>query len=602
MLKKTIKFITAHKIISIVLIIAIISLGLISFNLFSQKPSSKYVIAAATKGTLISSISGSGQVSTSNEVAINSKVSGDITYVGVMAGQEVSNGKFLLKIDSADAEQAVRDAQAGYDLAVLSLEELKAPADELTVLQAESSLINAQQSKEDAEYDLKKAYTDGFTSISNAFLDLPAIATGLNNLLFGNSFNNYQTNLDYYTGAGLKYDSKIQQYRNDAYSKYQKAKAAYDQNFSDYKNSTRSMSSDEIELLINETYETTLLLSDAVKSSSDLIQFYKDQLTNENISPNSLADTHLAALNGYMSKTNSNLSGLLAIQQTISNDKKTTVSAERSIVEKQISLDKIKAGATDISLKSQELAVTQKYNALLAAKKNLNDYYITAPFSGTVAKLSVSRGDSVSLNTPLATFISKGKIVNVSLNEVDISKVKIGDAVTLMFDALPDLSLTGKVTQVDTIGTVTSGVVNYNVEISFEDESGQVKPGMSASVNIITEAKTDVLLVPNSAIKSLNDSYYVETPAAAVGADSLNNSKGVSLKTTLVNKTVEIGSANDSYTEIIGGLNENDQVVTSVISVSSKSLNSSTKPTTSGTTKSTSTGNMMIQGLGGPPN
>ncbi|MFA5087373.1 MAG: efflux RND transporter periplasmic adaptor subunit [Candidatus Paceibacterota bacterium] len=601
MLEKTTRFISAHKIISIVLIIALISLGLFAYNIFTPKAASKYVVAAAAKGTLISSISGTGQVSTSNEVAISAKVSGDITYIGVVAGQEVNDGKLLLQIDSSDAEQAVRDAQANYDLAQLSLEELKAPADELTVLQAESSLINAQQSKEDAEYDLKKAYTDGFTSISNAFLDLPAIATGLNNLLFGNSFNNYQTNLDYYTGAGFKYDSKIQQYRDDAYSKYQKAKAAYDQNFSDYKNSTRSMSSDEIESLINETYETTLLLSDAVKSSSDLIQFYKDQLTDESVSPNSLADTHLATLNGYMSKTNSSLSSLLAIQQTISNDKKTTVSAERSIVEKQISLDKIKAGATDINIKSQELAVAQKYNALLAAKKNLSDYYITAPFSGTIAKLSVSRGESVSSGAALVTFISDGKIVNVSLNEVDISKVKLGDAVTLTFDALPDLSLTGKVTQVDTIGTVTSGVVNYNVEISFTDDTGTVKPGMSASVNIITEAKTDVLMVPNSAIKSLNNSYYVQSPSVAVDSAQLDNSKGISLKGALTTKTVEIGSANDSYTEITSGLNENDQVITGTINASAKASMSSTKSTTSTTIKST-TGNMMIQGLGGPPN
>ena len=97
------------------------------------------------------------------------------------------------------------------------------------------------------------------------------------------------------------------------------------------------------------------------------------------------------------------------MQQTIVNDKKTFANADRAIAEKQISLDKIKAGATDISIKSSELTVTQKNNALLVAKKNLTNYYITAPFAGTVAKIEVTKGDSVSTGTALVTFISKEK-------------------------------------------------------------------------------------------------------------------------------------------------------------------------------------------------
>jgi HlyD family secretion protein len=600
MFKKTIKFITSHKIISVALIVAIIFLGAFIYNSASKnKLTSKYVISAATKGTLITSISGTGQVATSNEVAINSKVSGEIISVGVTAGQDVNDGKLLLKIDSSDAEQSVRDAQSSYDLAQLSLEELKAPADTLTLMQAEDALDSAQQSKQNAIDALSRDYSDGLSSVDSAFLDLPGIMTGLKDILYGYTITTNQGNADYYADNVKSYDDKVLNYKEDAYTKYLAARTAYNKNFDDYKLLNQSSSTAAIETIVNETYDTSKLIAESVKSTNNLLQFYKDQLVERSLKYNATADIQLTTLNTDTSKTNNLLSNLLSFKQTLVNDKKSVESADRSIAEKQISLDKIKAGATDIDIKSQELAVTQKYNSLLSAKKSLNDYYITAPFSGTVAKINVSKGDSVSNGTALATFISKGKIVSVSLNEVDISKVQTGDAVTLTFDALPDLSLAGKVTQVDTIGTVSSGVVNYSVEISFVDDTGQVKPGMSASVNIITEAKTDVLLVPNSAVKSSGGSYYVEVPTIAVDSGSLDNSKGISLKGAFTNKTVEIGSTNDSSTEITSGLSENDQVITSVITGSSTS--SSSKPTTSTTTKSTNS-NMMMPGLGGPPN
>lgn len=598
--KKISKFISTHKIISLFIIILIFGFSFFVFNLISKKQTTlKYIVSSATKGALITSISGTGQVSTSNEAIINSKVSGDVSYINVLAGEDAESGKILLKINSSDAEQAVRDAQASYDLAVLSFEELKSPPDELTLLQAESALLSAQESKTNSEASLNKAYDDGFNSVANTFLDLPDVVSGLNDILYGQAFNTYQGNAEYYAGSIINFDESVTEYKQDAYNKYLAARSAYDINFTNYKKTNRFSSTNEIEELIIETYDTTKLIAEAVKSVNNLIQFYKDQFVQRSLNYSSIASTHLTSLNSYTSKTNSFLSSLLSIKQTIENSKNSAESAQRSIQEKQISLNKIKAGPTEIEIKSQELSVTQKYNALLTAKENLNDCYVVAPFSGTVAKINVSKGDSISSGESLITFISKGKIVDVSLNEVDISKVKVGDAVTLAFDAITDFSLTGQVSQVDTIGTVSSGVVNYNVTISFADDTNQVKPGMSASVNIITEAKTDVLLVPNSAIKSNNDAYYVQAPAEAIDVNDLNNNKGVVLKRSLVSKTVEIGSSNDSYTEITSGLSENDQIITSIIT----GVISSSGSSNSGTTTKNNNNNMIMPGLGGgPPN
>ena len=605
--KKIANFVLSHKIISVLLVGTIIAGSWYGITALNKKQNSvKYVIAAATKGTLVSSVSGTGQVSTSNEVTISSKASGEITYVCVATGDDAENGQLLLKIDPTDAEQSVRDAQASYDLAVLSFNELKEPADELTLMQAEDALTTAKNSKINTESSLAKAYEDGFNSVSNAFLDLPDVMSGLYDVVYGHAYNNYQGNADFYAGGEYDYSQKASSYKQDIFTKYETARLAYEKNLEDYKKTNRYSSTAEIESLISETYETTKLMAEAIKSANNLIQFYKDYLIQKRLSYSATVTTHLTALNSYTSKTNSLLTSLLSVKQTIKTNQDSLESADRAILEKQISLDKVKAGASEIELKSQELAVQQKYNALLTAKENLTNYFVKAPFSGTVAKVNVSKGNSVSTGTSLISFISKGKIVNVSLNEVDITKVKVGDSVTLTFDAITDLSLIGKVSEVDTVGTVSSGVVNYNVKISFDDETEQVKPGMTASASIITEAKTDVLLVPNSAIKSGGDTYFVEVPENSVSEDSLNNTKGIVLSGQIQKKTVEIGSANDAYTEITSGLDENAQVIYSTVkttsSSSSKTSNSSSS-TNSSSTKSNNSNSIIMPGMGGgPPN
>ena len=176
-----------------------------------------------------------------------------------------------------------------------------------------------------------------------------------------------------------------------------------------------------------------------------------------------------------------------------------------------------------------------------------------------------------------------------------IPKIKVGDDVSLTFDAVSDVTLTGKVSQIDTIGTVSSGVVYYDTQISFDDASGKINPGMSVSASIISDAKKDVLMVLNSAVKSSNGSYYVQVPATNVASTSLDDSKGVSLAGGITSKTVEIGSANDTDTEITSGLNENDQVITSTVTGTTASSKTSTSSSSSLTRSVTGT----TRGFGG---
>ena len=184
-MKKIIKKILERKILSggIALLLAIG--GYLGYGaIFNKDGVAQYALAQVQKGTLVVSIAGSGQVSVSNQVDIKPKVSGDVVYVGVKNGQEVKAGTLIVQLDAGDAQKAVRDAEANLESAKLSLEKLKKPSDTLSLLQAENSLAQAKESKQKAEDDLKKAYEDGFNTISNAFLELPEVMTGLDNIFF----------------------------------------------------------------------------------------------------------------------------------------------------------------------------------------------------------------------------------------------------------------------------------------------------------------------------------------------------------------------------------------------------------------------------------
>lgn len=520
--KKVTKFILSHKIIAVLVLVALSYSGYWGYKKWTDTSGQPiYLLAQIKRGTITASVSGSGQVSVSNQVDLKAKASGDVVYVGVQNGDAVSAGELILQLDARDAQKSVRDAEVNLESAKLALEKLKGPEGAAT-----------PRNKQNAEDDLKKAHDDGFTAVSNAFLDLPAAMTGLKDLLFGINFSGGQSNMNYYADAVKNYDMKALDYRDAANSAYQKAKIAYDKNFDDYRMTGRESGAAATEALIDKTYATAVNISDAVKAANNLIQFYRDQLIGRDLKPLALSDTHLSAINTYTDKTNTHIAALLNIRNQIKNGKDAISDA-------------------DLDISSQELSVKQRENALQDAKEKLSDYFVRAPSDGIAAKINFKKGDAVSSGAVAATFITRQRLAEISLNEVDVAKIKTGQKSTLTFDAIPDLSISGEVAEIDTIGTVAQGVVSYMVKITFDTQDERVKPGMSVSAAIITDVKTDALTAPVSAVKSQGQEQYVEVKNSDATPERVS---------------VQTGIASDEFIEIISGVKEGDNVVSGTIS------------------------------------
>lgn len=221
----------------------------------------------------------------------------------------------------------------------------------------------------------------------------------------------------------------------------------------------------------------------------------------------------------------------------------------------------------DLAIKSAEIKVKEANLALDQAKENAAARMIKAPISGIITALNTKTGDelggSSSSARSLMTITDLEKLfAKVSLNEVDMAKVKLDQKATLSFDAIEDLTLTGIVSEIDSLGSVAQGVVSYAVKIILDSIDSRIKPGMTVSAAIVTDVETDVVMIPNGAVKSNNGSFYVEMPDEALpevlASDSAN---GIILNNPPRRQTVETGLSNDTQTEIISGLKAGDRVI-----------------------------------------
>ncbi len=233
--------------------------------------------------------------------------------------------------------------------------------------------------------------------------------------------------------------------------------------------------------------------------------------------------------------------------------------------------------SAEANYKLKEKAVKQAEVSLTSSwlSYQQSSPYIYAPISGTLVGFSIqpgmvidtsttnSSGDSSLFKIGLIKTSLKPVIV-VNLSEVDIPKVKVGDKAIIEFDAIKDKTFIGKVYSLDLLGVSSSGVVSYPVYISLDEEIDQILTKMTANVNIIIETKTDVLMVPNSAVKE-----------SETGEKTVQVLKNNQLKTVVI----ETGLANDEKTEVVSGLNEGETVVVSVID--NLQTNRNTRQTTS---------------------
>ncbi len=129
--------------------------------------------------------------------------------------------------------------------------------------------------------------------------------------------------------------------------------------------------------------------------------------------------------------------------------------------------------------------VTAAQTRIKALEGFIRQSKLIAPFDGTVVEMYINSGEMVSPGAPvlLLADLSTLQVKTTDLNEVDVARLQIGDTVEISFDALPDTTITGKVSQISLKNTSGSGVY-YDVIITLDDIPEGLRWGMSAFVGI----------------------------------------------------------------------------------------------------------------------
>lgn len=568
-------FFSAHRaaIVATVLIVAGGG-GYYAYRASKQKnPETTYTLGTVERGTLVSSVSGSGQVSASDQLDVRAKASGQVLFVGVFQGKAVKAGDALVRLDDADARKSVRDAQNSYASAKLSLDKLLTPADDLSVVQAENSLNQAKRSETQSEQNLVQlqastaqtiatANEDGYNASSQAFLDMPNHMKDLKDLRGSDADPDHNvTAFKHILGEN---SPLIAIWLRD----HDAALASFNASFTFFKTVPRGADDATRYQLMSRTLDTENAVSQALQSAHAMLDAVVNT-TYKGFDVASTVDSMRPKISSDISQINGDISKMQSSKDTVDTNtldlpaqiKKAMDdinAAKESVSERTESLAKLKAGASAIDIQSQKLSLKQRQDALADAQDTLKNYVITAPFDGTVATFALKRGDQVSSGASVATLVTPMRFAVVTLNEVDAVKTKPGQKVTLTFDAIEGLKISGEVATVDTLGAVSQGVVTYGAHIQFDTQDERVRPGMSVSAAIATDVKTDVLLLPGSAVKSQGNSRYVLQfdPALVAGK------KTITTALTPTSAAVETGASNDTSTEITGGLKEGDVVVT----------------------------------------
>jgi len=228
----------------------------------------------------------------------------------------------------------------------------------------------------------------------------------------------------------------------------------------------------------------------------------------------------------------------------------------------QLALNKRLSAQRNVTVSKAEVAkakaqVAQAQASLASVEEDLRNSTIVSPMDGLVLSRDVEVGDAVSsilvLGSQATLVMTLGDMSTVyvlgKVDQADIGKVYLGQPARIVVESFKDKKFEGKVTKISPLGVEKDNVTTFEVRVSIQNPSGELKANMSANAEIILEEKHGVLLVPESAViydKDKHTSAEVPDPKADNGRRKIS---------------VRLGISNGVKTELVSGLSEGQKVI-----------------------------------------
>lgn len=431
------------------------------------------------QGTLTASVSGAGNISAPETSNLSFGV-GDVsvTAVNVQVGTQVKAGDVLATAKSDQYDQAVKNASLTLQAAQVALADLQAPAttDEISTAQAQVDAAQASYDSAIAKLQTLKAGTSS--------LDMQAAQASL-----ASAQENFKSAL----ATSQMTDQQITVARaalETARINLQAAQAAYDKI----------------------AWQDSATNSTAAKDLQTATIAYESAQATYNLNMAAMNNSALKSAQAALATAQSNVKTLSAgaAADELASAQAAIDTAQANLITAKTALQTLKDGATQQELLTAQGNVNTAQTALDTAQRTLDSAKIVAPFDGVIATVSTFVGQTATSGTTVISVVNTNKLqTQVTLSEVDVAAIKVGQNVNLSFDALGDGSYPGVVTAISPVGTTTSGVVNYTVTIELKNPDSKILPGMTALAEIITQEKDNAVYVSSKAIKTQNNRKVV---------------------------------------------------------------------------------------------
>jgi HlyD family secretion protein len=218
--------------------------------------------------------------------------------------------------------------------------------------------------------------------------------------------------------------------------------------------------------------------------------------------------------------------------------------AQASVDNAQTALDQAQRNL-DTSTRTAQAQLDNAKLALDQAQRNLDKTKIIAPFDGVISAVNYSGGDTAGSTTAVSMVDLSHLQVKVTIAEVDLPKIKVGETAQMTLDAVAGKTYQARVQEIGPVGTVTQGVVNYPVVVAIDNADAAVKPGMTANLAVVVDRRDNVLTLPNRAVR---------TQGTQKIATALYKGQQIQVPITT-------GLSNDQSVEVMSGLQEGDVVL-----------------------------------------
>lgn len=431
------------------------------------------------RGSITETVSLTGNTIPTKSVSLAFGNSGTISKTFSDIGREVRAGDKLAELNTNDLLAELEQAEASVDTEIAKLNGLKAGSRPEDIAASEADLEKAKQDLENYYLSIVDATTDAYTKASDA------VYAQLNPLFL----NQGQTSLS------LSFYTSNSQNSINA----QQKRASIDLALSDWKKDLDSLSpispKENLDKILGKSISNLALVRDLLLSSQGALNGA------------SLDAATLTTYKGYvttgLNSVNTATKNLNTISQNISSQEITIQGAEAALQLKR-------AGYTVTDIDAQEAVVKRAKANVSAVKAKLEKSSIIAPFNGLITQFDAKVGEYASPATALISIIDTKFEVDAGVSETDIAKISIGDKASMVLDAFPSEIFTGTVFYIAPAETTNQGVINYKIKISFDAADPRLKSGLTANIDIATDHKDEVLVLPQYAIFQNDDGAFVE--------------------------------------------------------------------------------------------